>query len=221
MGRKIKDISGLRFGRLIAVEIVGITKKQERIWKCKCDCGNETEVTVVRLMNGTTKSCGCIQKELSSKRAKTGISKIHGYHGTRVYICYKSMMERCCNPNNRAYKNYGGRGIKICDEWMHNPKAFIDWALNNGYKDNLTIERINVNGNYEPSNCKWATIKQQNNNRRSNKFITINNETKTLQEWADYVGILSSTINRRINKGWDYERAVFTPVETRFRRAVL
>jgi hypothetical protein len=122
------------------------------------------------------------------------------------------MLERCYRPYNKSYLDYGGRGIEICDEWRCNFLTFHDWAVADGYSDNLTIDRIDVNGNYLPSNCRWSTAKVQANNRRNNRLITINGKTHTISEWADEYGLQEDTVLRRLKYGWDNVRAITTPV---------
>ena len=169
---KVKDLSGQRFGRLTALEQNGFTKRNKfgnrsAIWHCVCDCGNYCDVptsTLTRKRN--FHSCGCFSKENLEKMSKKNIT--HGMTGSRLYGCYKGMMSRCYRKKDIHYNAYGGRGITVCDEWRTNAKLFIDWALTHGYSDDLTIERINVNGNYEPSNCKWIPMKEQYKNKQSN-----------------------------------------------------
>lgn len=127
----------------------------------------------------------------------------HSLSRSRIYRIYTNMVVRCTNSNDIEYKNYGGRGIRICDEWVDDFMAFNDWSMANGYKKNLTIDRIDNNGNYEPSNCRWVDMKTQQRNRRSNRLITINGVERTLIEWSEISGIDRATIARRINVGWD------------------
>jgi hypothetical protein len=124
------------------------------------------------------------------------------------------MKDRCFNPKSSLYKNYGGRGITICKEWLENYQAFKNWAITNNYQEGLSIDRIDVNGNYEPSNCRWADAKTQNNNLRSNHLITFNNETHTLTQWAEIVGLNMGTLSQRIRKGWAVEKALTTKTIT-------
>ena len=162
---KFNDLTGKRFGRLIVVEraenYISPQGQARKRWLCKCDCGNMVIVPARSLINDASKSCGCLQKEI----AKNTFTR-HGKRGSRLYIIWSSMKTRCYNGKSRAYKWYGGRGIKICDEWLNDFQAFYDWAMANGYKDDLTIDRIDVNGNYEPSNCRWITISEQQKNKR-------------------------------------------------------
>mgnify|MGYP006976626162 CR=1 FL=1 len=132
---------------------------------------------------------------------------------TRVYHIWSGIKSRCCCPTCSIYCNYGGRGITICDEWKNSPDSFCKWALENGYSDDLTIDRINNDGNYEPSNCRWATYKQQSRNRRNNHLLTLNEETKTIVEWSEIVGIKADTIWRRIRNGMSIEKALTMPLQ--------
>lgn len=191
---RFKDLTGNRYGKLTVVKRVYKDGERKTHWLCKCDCGNETVVSSDNLKNGHTKSCGCLRVETSKVSLTT-----HGLSKTRLYKIYKGMKERTMKEYNKKYKNYGGRGIKICDEWLNDFKTFYEWAISNGYEEGLTIDRIDVNGNYEPSNCRWATIKEQQNNRRNNHNITYNGETHTMKQWAEKLGINYKTLERRIN----------------------
>jgi hypothetical protein len=163
---KAIDITGERFGRLVAMQRVGKDKRNNALWRCKCDCGNEVIRSTSELRKRSNHSCGCLAKEHLKDMSRNNIT--HGMTGTRLYGCYKGMMSRCYREKDIHYKAYGGRGITVCDEWKNNSQSFIDWALNHGYADNLTIERINVNGNYEPSNCTWIPMSEQYKNKQSN-----------------------------------------------------
>jgi len=165
MNYRYKDISGMRFGRLTAIEIVGKDKRKNALWKCKCDCGSECVRATCQLMKNQMHSCGCFAKDHLRDMSLGNIT--HGMSGSRLIGCYKAMMSRCYREKDIHYHAYGERGISVCDEWRGNRKAFIDWALGNGYDDNLTLERINVNGNYEPSNCTWIPMKDQYKNKQT------------------------------------------------------
>lgn len=180
--------TGKKFGKLTVI------KRSERrnscgvkLYKCLCDCGNITYVRGDRLKNGHTRSCGCINRK-------------HGKFGTRLYNTYSHMKERCYNKHNKHYKDYGARGIIICNEWKDDFQAFYDWSINNGYKDNLTIDRIDNNKGYSPSNCRWVNAKTQANNRRSNIYLTYNGKTQTISQWSDELGIPRGRIYMRKNK---------------------
>lgn len=135
----------------------------------------------------------------------------HGKRHTRIYDIWRSMRQRCYNPNTNRYKNYGGKGIKVCDEWRESFEAFYEWAMANGYADNLTIDRKDTNGNYEPNNCRWVTMKEQQNNRLNNHLETYNGETHTIAEWSEITGIKMCTLWARLKKyGWSIEKALTT-----------
>lgn len=139
----------------------------------------------------------------------------HGDTGTKLYMAWLNMKARCNRKSAREYSNYGGRGIKVCDEWLHSYETFKEWAMSNGYNDKLTLDRINVDGNYCPKNCRWITNKEQQNNKRNNVVYTYNGETKTLAEWSECLGICYKTLQKRI-KNWGVDRAFTTPIKTEF-----
>ena len=166
LGRPRIDIAGQRYGKLVAQEIAcvrGGKGRQVTYWQCLCDCGETTIVRLAELRAGNTKSCGCLRVE-SGKSNRT-----HGGKGTRLYRIWKGMRSRCLNPNATSFENYGGRGITVCEEWRQSFEAFQQWSLGNGYADELTIDRINNDGGYEPGNCRWATWSVQLKNRRKRK----------------------------------------------------
>ncbi len=163
---KSKDITSQRFGRLIAIKKVGTDSRRNAIWLCKCDCGNECQRIVAELTKNKNHSCGCLSKEQLKDMSKGNVT--HGMTNTGIYRSYKAMMSRCYREKDVHYNAYGKRGIVVCKEWKDNPKAFIEWGLSNGLQEHLTLERINVNGNYEPSNCKWIPMSEQYKNKQSN-----------------------------------------------------
>jgi len=176
-------------------------------------CGKEVE----RQMNSGKKykSCGCMRDKLAREsNTKHGDAKIK--HIFRLYRTWTDIKRRCYNKNEQAYKNYGGRGIAVCDEWKNDYVTFKTWALENGYKDNLSIDRIDNDGNYEPDNCKWSTRKEQARNTRSNKMITYGGETHCLTDWAEKLGMNFYTLQNRLGKlKWSVERALTTKVRSR------
>lgn len=203
---KILDIKGKRFGKLIAIERVKNVKKKVS-WKCLCDCGKETNVLTTNLTSNRIKSCGCLKNQKLIER-----STKHNQRHTKLYEVWKTMKQRCSNPNHISYHNYGGRGIIVCDEWENNYQAFYEWSIKNGYKEGLSIDRINNDGNYEPSNCRWADRFTQNNNTRQNKPITINGVTKTIHQWANEYNIPVNLVRNRIYiLHWDIVKALTTP----------
>ena len=203
-----QDLTGQTFGKLTVIKRQGVSPNGHTVWLCKCECGNFTEVNRTNLLNESTKSCGCYAKEKLCNR-----NHIHGLVRTPLYTVWANMKERCLNAKSHKYPIYGGRGITVCDEWLHDFQAFYDWSMANGYEKGLTLDRKDVNGNYEPSNCRWATVKQQANNTRTNKLITYNGKTQTVSEWADELGIKYSTLyNRLFTKKWDIKKALTTEV---------
>jgi len=195
----MQDLTGQQFGRLKVIKrILPNDKWNDTRWLCKCQCGNRKIITRHSLHKGT-KSCGCLHKEKITT---------HGLYHTRIHKEWEGIKARCNNPNDTAFKDYGGRGIKVCNEWNEDFLKFYNWAMDNGYKDNLTIDRINVNGNYEPSNCRWANMTTQQRNRRDSVYVTINGITMHLLEWAEKYNIKKQTIITRYYKGERGEKLI-------------
>lgn len=210
MAPRIEDLTGKRYGRLTVMYQNGFRYKpsgqRNVLWHCKCDCGKEKDIPANTLRNGRSMSCGCLNSELASKRA-TVHGGCKGEKLESIYKIWRCMKGRCFQKSNNRYKDYGGRGIKICREWLDYSK-FREWAISNGYKEGLSIDRIDVNGDYCPENCRWATAIEQANNKRNNAYITALGDTKTATEWSRATGIDASTILERIKSGWSEERAV-------------
>lgn len=196
--QKFKDLRNMTFGRLTVLNENPLVKNKQTYWKCKCECGNEKYISARHLKDNTIRSCGCLRQEFYNRGIKN--NKKHICKNKRLAKILNHMKQRCYNVNAPNYKNYGGRGIKICDEWLENNQNFYDWSIKNGYSDDLSIDRINVNGNYEPNNCRWATPKQQANNRRNSVIVKLLNQNKTVAEWADYFGITYKDCYQRLVK---------------------
>ena len=209
------DITGERFGRLTVVKYVETNKEGRAVFECKCDCGNIVSVVGKNLRTGNTKSCGCFNRDQSTKRI-VALNTKHGSTNTRLFRIWASMKTRCGNKNTANYEDYGGRGIFVCDEWKDDFAAFEKWALENGYNDRLSIDRIDNDKGYFPENCRWATMKQQQNNRRSNRLVEYNGEIHTVSEWAEMKNLRYDSLLARLNSGrYTVERALTEPQNER------
>lgn len=205
------DRTGQRFGILTVIEEAGRDKHRNVIWKCRCDCGNESYVTTADLKK--TKSCGCWNIDaIIQRNTRHGASKRGSI--TKLYKVWAAVKQRCTNPKNKAYKNYGGRGIKLCDEWLEY-EPFEEWAFENGYAEGLQLDRIDNNGSYSPDNCRFVSTLENSHNKRNNVWITIDGKTALAVDWAKEVGVDVEVIRKRLRKGWTPKEAVFAPLGTR------
>jgi len=195
------DLVNQRFGRLTVISFTGIDNNCNSLWECKCDCGNITTVRGNFLKDGHTKSCGCDRKSshFTHKKSKT-----------RLYVIWKNMKSRCYYKNNNSFKNYGERGIVVCDEWKNNYESFEKWAINNGYVESsgykCTIDRIDPNGNYCPENCRWVSPKEQSRNKRNTIYLEYNNQKKPLTEWCEIYNIDYPTARYRYKNNFSFEK---------------
>ena len=196
---KANDLTGERFGKLTVVGFAGRDAHGNALWHCECECGNLATVRADRIKSGKTKSCGCIKRESRKK---------HGKSSARIYRIWTNMKTRCGNANVGSFRLYGAEGKTVCEEWQQFA-PFYEWSMANGYADNLTIERKDNGKGYSPENCVWATMKDQQNNRRNNHLVTHNGETKTISQWAEITGMRQATIWARLKNGWDVEKALF------------
>lgn len=196
---------GDRFGKLTVTKSLGSNGEKVR-WECLCDCGTPVVHTSSELNSGSSKSCGCLKFETGEKLKK------YNARDRKLYFRWSDIKGRCYNPNDSAYHNYGGRGIKMCPEWEDDFFAFRDWAIANGYDEKLSIDRIDNNKGYSPDNCRWTNAKTQSNNRRSNRYITIDGITKTMMEWSEYYNIDYHQIQKRLALGWSEKDAVTKPI---------
>ena len=207
---KFINLIGQRFGRLIVLSRAENSRFGHVRLTCRCDCGNETTVESMNLSKGSTKSCGCLVRSLAAEMHTT-----HGVTRNRkqpkVYRTWAGMIQRCTNKSEISYKHYGGRGIAVCRRWLVFENFLSD--MGNPPTPNHSIDRINNNGNYEPTNCRWATIAEQLNNTRQNVFINYNGQKKTVTEWARVRGMKFATLRARIKSGWPIEKALFQPIK--------
>jgi hypothetical protein len=201
--RVLSDLTGNKYARLTVIEYRGASS-----WLCKCDCGNELIVRNGDLSTGNTKSCGCLGRDVLTKRNTT-----HGLSHTKEYSVWAGMINRCYNEREKSYPNYGGRGVAVCDRWRN---SFENFYADMGPRpsDNHSIERDDYNGDYKPSNCRWATIVEQANNKRSNLMLTVGGKTKTAAEFSKEIGIDGKTLRARIYRGWSHDDAIKKPLMT-------
>lgn len=192
------DIKDQRFDRLVAIKPKYI-KNGSYYWECKCDCGVIKDIDGASLRAGRIKSCGCLKEEMIKNNTTHGLSE------SRLYNIHYHMIDRCYNFNNNAYYNYGGRGITVCDEWKNDFLSFYNWAINNGYQDDLTIERIDNNKGYNPSNCRWCTMYDQSRNKRNNRYVNYNGDDIVLSDISRAYNIPGTSLRRYLEKGYSIE----------------
>lgn len=205
---KFIDLVGQRYGRLTIVSYAGHAKNSRSCWNCVCDCGAEFVATGCLLRQGCTSSCGCLRKEHA-----VNINYVHGQTESPEWNSWIGMIRRCTNPKYKGFERYGGRGIQVCERWS----IFENFIADMGHKPTPlhSIDRFpNVDGNYEPSNCRWATSKQQAQNRRDNALLTFRGETKCITAWEEQFGFSRFTIRQRLNRGWPVEKALTTPIKS-------
>lgn len=195
-----KDISGQKFNMVTAIKYVGNDKQNCPLYECLCDCGRIFISRRSSLVNGHTKSCGHHRAKYATTEEKK----------ERLFPIWRNMINRCYKPSDPAYKRYGGRGISVCDQWRNSYYDFREWANNNGYSDDLTIDRVDNNGNYEPSNCRWADRYTQNNNTSRNRYIEYQGESLTLSQWARRLGMSPETLYKRLQR-WPIDQAFNNP----------
>ena len=188
----------MKYGKLTILD-TAFYKNGNRYVNCICDCGNKKAILFNNIKRGLVKSCGCIVK------TRNGKSK------TKLFVSYKHMIDRCYRVNDISYKNYGGRGIIVCDDWKNDFMSFYNWAIENGYKDGLTIDRINTNGNYEPTNCRWVSMQIQQNNRSNNRILEYKGQRKTITQWAKFCGLSYRNLHYRLKNGYSVEQAIEKP----------
>lgn len=213
---KLIDITGQKYGKLTVVgKAPCLPNNTNTRWLCLCDCGKETVVAGCHLKQGKIVSCGCARdKEMFERIAQQ--NRTHGESRTKLYMTWQGMKWRCYDPTNSGYKNYGGRGIRVCDEWKDDYLAFKKWALENGWDETLTIERDDVNGNYEPKNCRWATVKEQGFNKRDTVRVNYKGENISLRFLYEQKErpVHFDTVTYRLELGWDIDTALNTPPAT-------
>lgn len=197
--------AGAEFGRLTVKEFVKVDESGHATYRCSCSCGGEWTGPAGSLQKGYTRSCGCLRREVTGARNRS-----HGLYGTPLYRIWAHVMGRCYTQTDRAYPDYGGRGIKVCERW-HDVRNFVA-DVQAGYRHGLTLERIRNDGEYSPTNCRWATRREQARNKRSNVLLTCEGRTQLMAEWAEEKGIALKTLWKRISDGWTHERAILTPV---------
>lgn len=205
-----EKMMGKKFGHLVVEDFDHVGNDKRYYWKCLCDCGNTSIVAGSELKRHKTTSCGC------------KIKRINGLYKSRLYRIHHSIICRCYTKSADGYNRYGGRGITVCDEWKNKENGFMNfynWSVKNGYAEDLTIDRIDNDGNYEPSNCRWATRKEQSNNTSLNHYIEFDGKKKTISQWSEELNINRNTLDNRLRKWWNVNDAFTTPVNKNYSRS--
>lgn len=206
--KSFQDLSGNKYGRLTVLRFAGSSARRETYFECQCECGTVVTIRSNSLKGGTCQSCGCYAIDCFVEQNYT-----HGMSYTKVYRTWIKIKGRTQNPNIDCYMNYGGRGIQMCDRWLHSFDAFYA-DMGDPPTPKHTIERINNNGNYCPENCKWATRQEQLANRRNSRYLTYQGETDLLLNWAKKCGMSDKTLTARLRYGWSIEKALTAPVQS-------
>jgi hypothetical protein len=203
----MKNLSGLTFGELTVIEF-SHRVKNNYFWSCKCECGNIRNLSAATIKYRVVKACCCYG-------AKNGTT--HGFRKHRLYTIYHSMKLRCYYPSSIQFKDYGGRGIRVCDEWLNDKKCFFNWAYENGYSDNLQLDRIENNGSYCPENCRFVTRKVNCRNKINNRLITYNGQTKPVSQWCEELNLSYRLILDRLNNNWPVDSVFTAPLYKRIK----
>lgn len=204
---KIHDLTGQKFALLTVVDRAEKATRGKAYWRCQCDCGNSTVVSGTNLITGAVKSCGCLKHKTQDT---------HHLSNTRLYRIWNALIQRCNNKNHSAYRYYGEKGIAVCEAWKDDFITFYEWAMMNGYSDELTIDRIDIAKGYFPENCRWVSRKVQANNRTFCKMIEYNGKIQTLTQWCEELGLNYKLIHSRLYRlGWSFEKAISVPVKKR------
>lgn len=209
------DYTGQTIGQFTIIKFVGRDKYKSALWECQCSCGTIKIIRVSSLKSGAIKSCGCFKKS-----HLISISTNHNQGKHPLYSTYAQMIHRCTNPNSKNYHRYGGRGIKVCKEWLGNPEQFFK-DMGPKPTPKHSIDRINNDGDYSPDNCRWATNKEQSNNQSTNHLITFNGETKNIQQWSEAFNLNQNTFHSRILHGWSIDRILSEPTQKRRKKLPL
>lgn len=209
LSARADDLTGRRFGRLVALGPVGVDKSHHVIWLCRCDCGNEKPISSHDFRRPNTRSCGCLSAENNQRN--------YGLKNSPIHTVWRSMIKRCFSKNHPSYSNYGGRGITVCTEWRESFRTFYDYVsqLSHYGEEGYTLDRIDNDGNYEPGNVRWATMKQQSRNKRTNRVLTLDGVSRPLIEWIEITGLRENTLRKRLARGWSVRDALLTKPQSK------